>query len=165
MWLSVQLGVRIKHSLKFQGPLSDFCHTNMTLQHVCSFVTDLNLVTADLPFHSSIGFTYMRDYGSASSWPDHFICDTSLMISHLFCGLWLQSFWSFASSLLSSSWSFCTPPPPSSAPTQSTKSHIAWHAADSDLIRSYCDLVSHYLPSLPNSICDYCDASALDWFC
>ena len=58
--------------------------------------------------------------------------------------------------------------PPSSAPTQSTKTRIAWHAADSDLIRSYCDLVSHYLP---NSICDCCDPQCmvhtpvLDWFC
>ena len=56
----------------------DFCHTSMTLQHLHTFMTELNLVSADLPFHSSIGFTYMRDDGSASSWPDHFICDTSL---------------------------------------------------------------------------------------
>ena len=61
--------------------------------------------------------------------------------------------------------------PPFSAPTQSTKTHIAWHAADSDIIRSYCDLVSHYLLSLPNSISDCCDPQctvhfpALDWFC
>ena len=44
----------------------DFCHASMTLQHLRSFITDLNLVSADLPFHSSIGFTYMRDDSSAS---------------------------------------------------------------------------------------------------
>ena len=47
--------------------------------------------------------------------------------------------------------------PPSSAPTQSIKTRIAWHAANSDHIRSFCDLVSHHLPSFPNSICDCCD--------
>ena len=53
----------------------------MTLQHLRSFMTKLNLVSADLPFHSSIGFTYMRDDSSASSWPDHFICDLYLSCS------------------------------------------------------------------------------------
>ena len=38
----------------------DFYRASMTLQHLCSFMTDLNLVSADLPFHSSIGFTYMK---------------------------------------------------------------------------------------------------------
>ena len=56
----------------------DFGRASITLQHLCTFMTELNLVSGDLPFHSSIGFTYMRDDGSASSWPDHFICDTSL---------------------------------------------------------------------------------------
>ena len=56
----------------------DFCRASMTLQHLRNFMTDLNLVSADLPFHSSICYTHMRDDGSASSWPDHFICDTSL---------------------------------------------------------------------------------------
>ena len=64
----------------------DFCRASMTLQHLRSFMTDLNLVSADLPFHS---FTYMRDDGSASSWPDHFICDTSLAPDLLSSVVWI----------------------------------------------------------------------------
>ena len=45
----------------------DFYCASITLQHLRNFMTDLNLVSADLPFHSSICFTYMRDDGSASS--------------------------------------------------------------------------------------------------
>lgn len=136
-----------------------FYHASMTLQHLRNFMTDLNLVFADLPFHSSICFTYMRDDGSASSWLDHFICDTSLapdlsLFRHL-------DFGSNHSPLACSLQVDLSVTPPSSAPMQSTKSRIAWHAANSDLIRSYCDLVSHHLPSFPNSNCDCCDPFTL----
>ena len=67
----------------------DFCRTTMTLQHLRSFMTDLNLVSADLPFDSSISFTYMRDGGCASFWPDHFICDTSLAPDLLSSIVWI----------------------------------------------------------------------------
>ena len=138
----------------------DFCRASMTLQHLCTFMTELNLVSADFPFHSYIGFTYMRDDGSASSWPDHFICDTSLAPDRsLFRRV------DFGSNLSDHSPLACSLQVDLSAPspllcsyTRSTKPRIAWHAADPDLIRSYCDLVSHYLPSLPNSICDCCDS-------
>ena len=64
---------------------ADFYRASMTLQHLRNFMTDLNLVSADLPFHC---FTYLRDDGSASSWLDHFICDTSLAPDFsLFCRL------------------------------------------------------------------------------
>ena len=98
-------------------------------------------------------------YGSASSWPDHFICDTSLAPDFsLFCHTDFGS--NLSDHLLLACMLFqvdLSVTPPSSAPTQSTKTGITWHAANSDLIRSYHDLVSHHLPSLPNSICDGCD--------
>ena len=50
----------------------------MPLQHLRNFMADLNLVSADLPFSSAIRFTSMRDDGCVFSWPDHFLCDTSL---------------------------------------------------------------------------------------
>ena len=51
-------------------------------------MTDLSLVAADVPFHSSIPFTYRRDDGSVTSWPDHFLCDPSLCSKlSLFCCL------------------------------------------------------------------------------
>jgi len=56
----------------------DFSRPSVPLQHLRNFMADLNLVSADLPFHPAIHFTYMRDDGCAHSWPDHFLCDTSL---------------------------------------------------------------------------------------
>ena len=53
---------------------ADFGRDNANLRHL----SDLSLVSADLPFHSSIQYTYMRDDGGASSWPDHFLSDSSL---------------------------------------------------------------------------------------
>ena len=114
----------------------------------------------------------MRDDGSASSWLDHFICDTSFAPDlSLFHRLDFGSNLSDHSPLACSLQVDLSVTPPSPASMQSTKSRIAWHAANSGLIRSYCDLVSHHLLSFPNSICDCCDpqctvhTSALDWFC
>ena len=113
----------------------------------------------------------MRDDGSASSWPDHFICDTFAPDLSLFRRV------DFGSNLSDHSPLACclhvdlsvTPPSPASIQsTQPTKTRIAWHTANSDLI---CNLVSHNLPSFPNSICDCCDPQcgvhthALDLFC
>ena len=56
----------------------DFSHPNIPLQHLRNFMADLNLVSADLPFHPAFRFTYMRDDGCAHSWPDRFLCDTFL---------------------------------------------------------------------------------------
>ena len=104
--------------------------------------------------------------------PPGFICDTSLAPDlSLFCRLDFGSNLSDHSPLACSLQVDLSVTPPSPTPMQSTKTRIAWHAANSDFIRSYCDLVSHHLPSFPNSICDCCDpqctvhTSALDWFC
>ena len=57
---------------------ADFCRDNANLRHLSSLMSDLSLVSADLLFHSSIQYTYMRDDRGASSWPDHLLCDSSL---------------------------------------------------------------------------------------
>ena len=126
------------HSLIAGDFNADFYHASINL----NFLFDVNLVSADLSFHSFICFTYMRDDGSASSWPDHFICDTSLAPDlSLFCQV------DFGSNLSDHSPLACflqvdlSVTPPSFAPTQSAKTCIAWHVADSGLITSYCDLV------------------------
>jgi len=62
----------------------DFSHPSIPLQHLRNFMADLSLVSADLPFHPAIHFTYMRDDGCAHCWPDHFLCDTSLDLISLF---------------------------------------------------------------------------------
>ena len=60
----------------------DFNRNNVNLGHLLHFMSDLHLAAADLPHHSSIQYTYIRDDGTASSWLDHYLCDPSLA-----CGL------------------------------------------------------------------------------
>ena len=150
----------------------DFSRPSVPLQHLRNFMADLNLVSADLPFHPAIHFTYMRDDGCAHSWPDHFLCDTSLSpdlsVFHVVdSGSNLSDHLPLACSLhvdLS-----LTPPPSVSSPPSSF--HIVWHAANPDAVAAYCDMVSHHLPSLPDSVWDCCDPlctehySVLDRFC
>ena len=45
----------------------DFNRESTNLRHLHNFMTDLSLVAADVPFHSSIPFTYRRDDGSVTS--------------------------------------------------------------------------------------------------
>ncbi len=56
----------------------DFHRDSVNARHLHIFMTDLGLVSADLPFCSSVQYTYMRDDGCVSSWPDHFLCDRQL---------------------------------------------------------------------------------------
>ena len=61
------------HHLIIAGDFNvDFNRNNVSLQHLRNFMSVLNLVSADLPYSLAIQYTYMRDDGSASSWPDHF---------------------------------------------------------------------------------------------
>ncbi len=59
----------------------DFDRNSPVLRHLQNFMSDFHLVSADRPFQSEIQYTYMRDDGCASSWPDHYLCDSSLASS------------------------------------------------------------------------------------
>ena len=136
----------------------DFNRESTNLHHLHNFLSDLNLVVADLSFLSSIHFTYRRDDGCVTSWPDHFLCDSSLCsdLSAFGCsdfGANLSDHLPLSCSLrvnISSS-----PPPPLPAPT--VKFRIAWHAATPDQFVSYCNMVSSHLLPFPVSIRDCCD--------
>ena len=142
----------------------DFIRESINLHHLHNFLSDLNLVVAGLPFHSSIHFTYRRGDGCVTSWPDHFLRDTSLCsdLSAFGCsdfGANLSDHLPLSCSLrvdISSS-----SPPPVPAPT--VKFRIAWHAATPDQFVSYCNMVSSQLLPFPVSIRDCCDPSVLLW--
>lgn len=53
-------------------------HDSVNLQHLCKVMAELSLGAANLPFHSSIRCTYVRDDSGVSSWSDHYLCDPSL---------------------------------------------------------------------------------------
>ena len=136
----------------------------MNLHYLHSFMTDLNLIVADLPFHFSIHHTYMRDDGCVHSWPDHFLCD-SLLRHHLTQFDCLDYGSNLSDNLplsctLSVDLSSSSSPPPSSF---STKNHVSWKAATIDQIAQ--------LPLFLDSVRDCCDLSCtlhlqvLDDFC
>ena len=119
-------------------------------------------------------FTYLRDDGTASSWPDHFLCDPSL--ARFLCQF---SRFEFGSNLsdhfpllcsLSIDLSDCCPPPPN-PPSAAAKVCIAWHAVTPELAASYCSLLSSCLPPFPACVRDCCDPTCtqhhafLDGFC
>ena len=41
------------------------------------FMFELDLVASDLPYRSSVGFTYEGPQGSSASWIDHVLCSSS----------------------------------------------------------------------------------------
>ena len=115
----------------------------------------------------------MRDDGCVSSWPDHFLCDSSFCPRLTqFCCLDYGSNLSDHSPLscsLNVTLSSSTPSPlTSSSPT---RPRIARHLATADQIAYYCDMVSSHLPSFPDTILDCCDPlctqhhRVLDDFC
>ena len=57
----------------------DFNRPSGPLGLLTAAMTDLNLVAVDFISQPTIGFTYERDDGSAHSWPDHFLCDSSFL--------------------------------------------------------------------------------------
>ena len=138
----------------------DFNRNSVNLRHLHNFMSDLGLSSADLPYHSSIQYTYMRDDGSVSSWPDHYLCDSSLI-----CDLSHFQRFDFGSNLSDHSPLLCSfhvslsspcPTSPTSSPSPD-KSRIAWHTVTPDLSASYCSLVSSLLPTFPDSVRDCCD--------
>lgn len=151
---------------------TDFNRNNVNLRHLQSFMSDLNLVSADLSHQSSIQFTYLRDDGAASSWPDHYLCDLSLAghLSH-FRRFDFGSNLSDHSPLLCSLRADLSAPCPSSPTSPTPSVRIAWHAVTPDLAASYCSLLSSNLPPLPDSVRDCCEPSCtqhhafLDGFC
>ncbi len=153
----------------------DFDRSNSSLPHLLNFMSDFNLLAADLPHRSSIQYTYMRDDGSASSWLDHFLCDSSLA-----SGLSQFRRFDFGSNLSDHCPLLCalsialSPVCPSSS--SSTSSHAnpprtAWYAVSPELSAAFCSLVSSSIPPFPVSIRDCCDPLCthhhefLDWYC
>ena len=150
----------------------DFGRDNANLRHLSSLMSDLSLVSADLPFHSSIQYTYMRDDGGVFSWPDHFLCDSPLAgdpcsVSSFRPWVYLSDHFPLACTL------HCNLPlsPPSLClHTANQTSHCLACSNPRD-IASYCSLVCSRLPSLPNSVTDCCDPLCtqhhvmLDRFC
>ena len=155
---------------------TDFNRNNVNLHHLRSFMSVLSLVSADLSYQSSILFTYLRDDGTASSWPDHFLCDSSLahflsQFSRFEFGSNLSDHFPLLCSLTCSiDLSDCCPPPPN-PPSAAVKARIAWHAVTPELAASYCSLLSSRLPPFPACVRDCCDPTCtqhhafLDGFC
>ena len=115
----------------------DFNRSSVNLRHICTFMSDPNLVSADLPYYSCIQYTYLRDDGSASSWPDRFLCDSSLA-----CDLSHFRRFDFGSNLSDHSPLLCSigvglsSASPASSASPSAKTRIAWHAVTPDLSAS-----------------------------
>ena len=51
----------------------DFSRPGVNHNALSAFMSDFDLCAADLPFESTIGFTYERDDGLVRSWPDHIL--------------------------------------------------------------------------------------------
>ena len=137
-------------------------------------MSDLNLVSADLLYQSSIQFTYMRDDGTASSWPDLYLCDLpfACFLSHFRrCefGSNLSDHFPLLCSLRIDLSEVCLTS--STSPNASAKTRIAWHAVTPDLAAFYCSVLSSLLPPFPDSVRDCYDPSCtkhhafLDGFC
>ena len=129
----------------------NFNRNSVSVHHLRSFMSDLNLVSADLSYLSSIQFIYMRDDGTASSWCNHYLSVIYLLpvFSHIcrfeFGSNLFDHFPLLCSLCIDLSEVFPTSP---TSPTFS-----------SDLAASYCSVLSSLLPPFPDSVHDCYDPS------
>ena len=129
----------------------DFNRPSGLLDLLTAVMADRDLVAADFLSQPSIGFTYERDDGSAHSWPDHFLCDSSFLPA--FTSVSKVDLWSNLSDHhpIAATFGFCcsSTPPMRSSHSAPHQSKVAWHRATSDQVSDYCTLVAESLPSFP----------------
>ena len=77
------VGYDAQHNYDYLLIAGNFNRNSVSLHHLHSFMSDLNLVSADLSYQSSI---YMRDDGT-TSWSNHYLCDSPRAMGKI--SIWL----------------------------------------------------------------------------
>ena len=59
---------------------TDFNNSSFRTSLLNNFVEEHDLVAIDTAFHPLIGHTYERDDGQSTSWPDHFLTNSTFLL-------------------------------------------------------------------------------------
>ena len=141
----------------------DFDRSSFCSRHLSLFMSDLSLQAADLPYRSSVGFTYARDGGSSFSWLDHFLCTTTCV--SLITDVRRIDFGSNHSDHhpLSCSLAISVSSSPSPASRCSpVKSRTAWCRVNSLHLDAFCFQIMNRLPIIPSGLLSCCNPVCAD---
>ena len=151
----------------YAGEYVDFQRHSSNTLLLSDFMSEVDLLAADLPFRSSIQFTYERDDGLSRSWIDHIICSQScstLVIDvsaiHSGCNLSDHSPLYFLLNIECQSLPRANSSAYSPSPSH-THARICWSKTTPTDVENYCVLLSQHLPTLPTEVTNCSDPNCL----